>query len=214
MTTSPPAFGTRYVRALYDYEADNRYNLSFHAGQLIQVITELENGWWDGVTDGVRGWFPSNYCEMSPDLDDAMERDQNGNREMEEDSDEEEEEEEYYEDEYEDDESDSEDDDLSELQVGKSSYSDRTRVDFWIPQASSDGSLFYFNTMTGESSMTLPQENSETEHEDTPPLAPMKLNLQPSPSPPPAVPLPQVSPDSSPDPLNRKGSNRPKDRPG
>jgi hypothetical protein len=48
---------------------------------------------------------------------------------------------------------------------------------------------------------------------DTPPLAPMKVNLQPSPSPPPAVPLPQVSPDSSPDPPNRKGSNRPKNRP-
>jgi hypothetical protein len=49
---------------------------------------------------------------------------------------------------------------------------------------------------------------------DTPPLKPMKVNLEPSPSPPPAVPLPQVSPESSPGPPNnRKGSNRSKNRP-
>lgn len=48
---------------------------------------------------------------------------------------------------------------------------------------------------------------------DTPPLKPMKFNLEPSPSPPPAVPLPQVSPDSSPGRPNRKGSNRSKNRP-
>jgi hypothetical protein len=129
---------------------------------------ELESGWWDGVIDGVLGWFPSNYCQISPDPGDAMDRDQNGNREMEQDIDEEEEETEYYEDEYEDDESDSEDD-ISGLPVGKSSYSDRTRPDFLIPQATPDGRLFYLNTETGE--RRSPQEYSELEHEDTsPPL--------------------------------------------
>lgn len=167
MTTSPPALGPRYVRALYDYEAEDRTSLSFHEGQLIQVITELESGWWDGVIDGVRGWFPSNYCQISLDPGDAMERDQNGNREMEQDIDEEEEETEYYEDEYEDDESDSEDDDISGLPVGKSSYSERTRPDFWIPQATPDGRLFYLNTETGESRS--PEEYLELEHEDTSP---------------------------------------------
>jgi len=48
---------------------------------------------------------------------------------------------------------------------------------------------------------------------NSPPLKPLKVNLQPSPSPPPAVPLPQVSPDSSPGPPDRKGSNRTKYRP-
>jgi hypothetical protein len=32
------------------------------------------------------------------------------------------------------------------------------RADFWIPQATPDGRLFYFNTETGESSMELPLE--------------------------------------------------------
>ncbi|TGO37463.1 hypothetical protein BHYA_0096g00020 [Botrytis hyacinthi] len=53
-----------FVRALYDYEADDRTSLSFHEGDIIQVITQLESGWWDGVISGVRGWFPSNYCQF------------------------------------------------------------------------------------------------------------------------------------------------------
>ena len=67
---SVPA-GTTYVRALYDYEADDRTSLSFHEGDIIQVITRLESGWWDGVINGVRGWFPSNYCEEIPSPDDV-----------------------------------------------------------------------------------------------------------------------------------------------
>jgi len=48
---------------------------------------------------------------------------------------------------------------------------------------------------------------------NSPLLTPMKVNLQPSPSPPPAVPLPLISPDSSPGPPDRKGSGRTKYRP-
>jgi hypothetical protein len=47
---------------------------------------------------------------------------------------------------------------------------------------------------------------------DSPPLKPIKPKLQPSQSPPPAVPLPQVSPEPSPG-RGRKGSNRGKNRP-
>jgi son of sevenless-like protein len=67
--TSP---GGMYVRALYDYDADDRTSLSFRQGDIIQVITQLESGWWDGVINGVRGWFPSNYCAVvQPPHDDA-----------------------------------------------------------------------------------------------------------------------------------------------
>src|SRR6187402_1107129 len=44
---------------------------------------------------------------------------------------------------------------------------------------------------------------------NSPMLKPMKINLQPSPSPPPDVPLPPVSPDSSPGPPDRKLKHRP-----
>lgn len=32
-------------------------------GDVIDVISINESGWWDGVCDGRRGWFPSNYVE-------------------------------------------------------------------------------------------------------------------------------------------------------
>ena len=69
-----------YVRALYDYEADDRTSLSFHEGDVIQVITQLESGWWDGVINNVRGWFPSNYCSVIVNQDDAAGGDLNGSR--------------------------------------------------------------------------------------------------------------------------------------
>lgn len=61
----------KWVRALYNYSTEDRGSLSFRAGDVIQVITELESGWWDGIISGVRGWFPSNYCRAitSPEED-------------------------------------------------------------------------------------------------------------------------------------------------
>ncbi|KAK3616973.1 GTP-binding protein Rho1 [Elasticomyces elasticus] len=53
------------VRALYDYspEEDDKEALAFVAGDIIVVVSQLESGWWDGVLNGVRGWFPSNYVD-------------------------------------------------------------------------------------------------------------------------------------------------------
>lgn len=42
--------------------------LRFQAGAIIEVLGQLESGWWDGLMDGeTRGWFPSNYIELIPD---------------------------------------------------------------------------------------------------------------------------------------------------
>ncbi|KAJ1516483.1 hypothetical protein HMI54_009274 [Coelomomyces lativittatus] len=51
----------KLVRALFDYKAQDAGNLSFSAGDIIQVFTVLESGWWDGISNDKRGWFPSNY---------------------------------------------------------------------------------------------------------------------------------------------------------
>ena len=54
---------TFYCRALYDYQASDGSSLSFFQGDIIEVLTRLESGWWDGLIGNERGWFPSNYVE-------------------------------------------------------------------------------------------------------------------------------------------------------
>ncbi|ORY69685.1 RasGEF domain-containing protein [Pseudomassariella vexata] len=160
--TAPP--GALYVRALYDYEADDRTSLSFHEGDVIQVITQLESGWWDGVINGVRGWFPSNYCQIITSPDEIPDAAQNGDilGQEEEEADQVE----YVEEEYEDDESDQED--LNGLPLEGIGSSAKSGADFWIPQATPDGRLFYYNTMTGESSTELPLESPTSANESGP----------------------------------------------
>lgn len=154
--------GQLYVRALYDYDADDRTSLSFRQGDIIQVITQLESGWWDGVIHGVRGWFPSNYCAVvNTPYDDGRGRGV--------DSEAEESEEDY-----------------GEPQMGMDQSFGRGAVNgilahhdavatsmqeeaaFWIPQATPDGRLFYFNTLTGDSRMELPLEAPTSANETGP----------------------------------------------
>lgn len=52
---------TFFVRALYDYQSTDASSLTFHKDDLIEVLTQLPTGWWDGLLDDERGWFPSNY---------------------------------------------------------------------------------------------------------------------------------------------------------
>ncbi|BEJ03260.1 hypothetical protein CcaverHIS641_0104350 [Cutaneotrichosporon cavernicola] len=58
------------VRAVYDFDATDESALSFRAGDVIEVLTMLPSGWWDGMLGANRGWFPSNYVEDYYDDDD------------------------------------------------------------------------------------------------------------------------------------------------
>ncbi|CAG8486207.1 18791_t:CDS:2 [Acaulospora morrowiae] len=67
-----------YVRALYDYTASSREEISFMTGDLIAVLRICSDGWWEGEildetrrirgildeTRRMRGIFPSNYTEV------------------------------------------------------------------------------------------------------------------------------------------------------
>ncbi len=45
-------------------EQSNSLFLRLEVGDIIQVISRSENGWWDGVNQsGQRGWFPSNFTQ-------------------------------------------------------------------------------------------------------------------------------------------------------
>jgi len=54
---------TSHVEAKFDFEAQDESQLSFRQGDIIQVISRLSSGWWDGFCNGKRGWFPSNYVQ-------------------------------------------------------------------------------------------------------------------------------------------------------
>lgn len=177
--TAPP--GAMYVRALYDYEADDRTSLSFHEGDVIQVITQLESGWWDGVINGVRGWFPSNYCQIITSPDDLPDQALNGLADQ---IDDEQDEADAY-DEYDQDD-DSEADGPAGLPLEGTDSGDKTRADFWIPQATPDGRLFYYNMMTGDRSMELPLE-SPVSATETGPRDRMNVNIPDKTRPPPEL---------------------------
>ncbi|CEI90096.1 Putative Cell division control protein [Rhizopus microsporus] len=59
----PPRIIAR-VRAVYPYYSEEKSSLSFKKGDYIDVLAKLDSGWWDGVCNGERGWFPSNYVEL------------------------------------------------------------------------------------------------------------------------------------------------------
>ncbi|KAF9357584.1 hypothetical protein BGX26_003480 [Mortierella sp. AD094] len=66
----PPIRGRqqKQVRALYTFDATAEGELSIQKGDVIRIVEEIDEGWWEGElvdANGVRhtGMFPSNYCE-------------------------------------------------------------------------------------------------------------------------------------------------------
>lgn len=62
-----PYIATFFCQALYDYTTSDPSSLSFRRGAIIEVLTQLETGWWDGLLGDDRGWFPSNYVQEISD---------------------------------------------------------------------------------------------------------------------------------------------------
>jgi hypothetical protein len=54
-------------KAVYDFGGDNSDELSFNTGEVIQVVEEVDEGWWVGEINSPngtrRGIFPVNYTE-------------------------------------------------------------------------------------------------------------------------------------------------------
>ncbi|XP_026219972.1 abl interactor 1a isoform X3 [Anabas testudineus] len=58
-----PKSYTEKVVAIYDYARDKEDELSFMEGAIIYVIKKNDDGWFEGVCNGVTGLFPGNYVE-------------------------------------------------------------------------------------------------------------------------------------------------------
>ncbi|KAI8870311.1 hypothetical protein GQ42DRAFT_104410, partial [Ramicandelaber brevisporus] len=75
-TATPPAAQAtskrELVRAIYDYKSDDESELTFYAGDIIQVQERKYKEWWQGELRGKVGIFPVNYVEpyTEPSLSD------------------------------------------------------------------------------------------------------------------------------------------------
>ncbi|KAJ7505491.1 ras guanine nucleotide exchange factor domain-containing protein [Mycena galericulata] len=164
-------FTTLFCRALYDYEAQDASALSFRQNDIIEVLTQQPSGWWDGLLGDERGWFPSNYVtvisdeeaelafsgsELSVpdrqtndisadnnsvlDMSHAMMRGTQAENE------------EWL------------DAEISGLRGGMEELANATlsdplqSSDFWMPEVTSDGQIYYVNTKTGQHARDLPNE--------------------------------------------------------
>jgi len=65
---SPPVQQTSsnalfYVKVMYDYDPQGEEELALTEGEVIPVISDAEDPWWEGEKNGKTGMFPSNFVQ-------------------------------------------------------------------------------------------------------------------------------------------------------
>ncbi|XP_053163945.1 SH3 domain-containing kinase-binding protein 1 isoform X3 [Hemicordylus capensis] len=61
----------RRCQVAFSYMPQNEDELELKVGDIIEVVGEVEEGWWEGVLNGKTGMFPSNFIKELSDCDDA-----------------------------------------------------------------------------------------------------------------------------------------------
>lgn len=51
--------------ALYDFTKSKADELSFTEGEVIYILKNFDDGWCEGICNGVRGLLPGNYVDVS-----------------------------------------------------------------------------------------------------------------------------------------------------
>uniref|UniRef100_A0A672Q368 Osteoclast-stimulating factor 1 n=1 Tax=Sinocyclocheilus grahami TaxID=75366 RepID=A0A672Q368_SINGR len=57
------AFRKRRCKAVFSYAPQNEDELELKIGDVIEVLGEVEEGWWEGTLSGKTGMFPSNFTK-------------------------------------------------------------------------------------------------------------------------------------------------------
>jgi len=61
--SQPAAPKTPQCKALYPYQGQTATELSFQAGDIINILKKDAGGWWEGEVNGSKGWLPHNYVQ-------------------------------------------------------------------------------------------------------------------------------------------------------
>ncbi|NWZ61648.1 SH3K1 protein, partial [Acrocephalus arundinaceus] len=61
----------RRCQVAFSYLPQNEDELELKVGDIIEVVGEVEEGWWEGILNGKTGMFPSNFIKELSDSDDV-----------------------------------------------------------------------------------------------------------------------------------------------
>ncbi|XP_065114461.1 SH3 domain-containing kinase-binding protein 1 isoform X2 [Paramisgurnus dabryanus] len=71
------AIRKRRCKAAFSYAPQNEDELELKIGDVIEILGEVEEGWWEGTLDGKTGMFPSNFTkELFTETEDLTPQDE------------------------------------------------------------------------------------------------------------------------------------------
>ncbi|XP_029459224.1 SH3 domain-containing kinase-binding protein 1 isoform X2 [Rhinatrema bivittatum] len=62
----------RRCQVAFSYMPQNEDELELKVGEIIEVLGEVEEGWWEGILNGKTGMFPSNFIKELQDESDSV----------------------------------------------------------------------------------------------------------------------------------------------